>query len=191
MAEDALVTMGATVLGGAIALLGSWGMMKIQENGKRREQRELVDKFRHVILCEIKSIMSNYIGWIGLSLEQAKEGEWVSEKFHINNESFIVFMNNTDMLMLIDDEERECVVSVYSSFNYLVDGYKKNNELLSKYEAITNKYDTSGEVGTGLILARSITRAELDLRMHRSTLIERHKSFVDNYDSLHRLLELQ
>lgn len=188
MAEDALLTLGATALGGTLALAGSWFMDWRQEKKRRKEQEQVLTKLRHAILCEANSLMLNYMNGIGQALLASDRGPFLYT-FPVNQDYFPIYNANADRLILLEDSIRDCIIETYASAKALIDCYLYNNTLVRRYDDISSAHftcETEAATGAKQYGLRAVIE---ELTDYRETLLNYHAIAISNYERLKNFIE--
>ncbi len=136
----------AAIIGGLLALAGSWIATRIQINTKNKDNKKIEKRFIRSIFIEIESVYSRYQE---LSHTIREESDFLKYSISINEDYFPVYHNNVGYLGLIENNElRNNIISFYTQAKGLIDTLRVNNALLDDLKNATYQNQEEVKVDT-------------------------------------------
>ena len=136
----------AAIIGGLLALAGSWIATRIQINAKNKDNKKIERRFIRSIFIEIESVYSRYQE---LSHTIREESDFLKYSISINEDYFPVYHNNVGYLGLIENDKlRNNIISFYTQAKGLIDTLRTNNALLDDLKNATYQYQEEVKVDT-------------------------------------------
>lgn len=125
--------------GGLIAALSSLLAVKKQAKFTRQIDKERLDNevegVIQSIYDEIETVYGGYIQSIGRFVEELKPGGSLMVHYHVSEDYFTIFNSNAVLIGKIDNSElRSLIVNTYTKGKMLLDSFRLNNDILSRYE---------------------------------------------------------
>ena len=172
-------------IGGFFTLVGTLVAHFLENRRDIGKEKRSLEGVLQAFHTELKTLWERYTVTVGSKLEDIQDRDPLLFYWPITQDYFTIYSSNAGRIGEVEDPElRSLIVATYTKGRGLVDSFRMNNELNSRYEHFT-------------VMANS-TRSQNDIanqnayfeamRIYSLTLKEQHKELkllID--DLLHRL----
>lgn len=133
------------VIGGVMALLGTWLTLRSQGKQEEHEERARVSAVLEAIHTEIRTIYQLYRETMTVRVEYLPEGNPLEVHYPIRQDYFTLFTQNAGSIGRISNSElRTAIVRCYALTKSLVDTYGFNNDLYDAWLAADMQHKRHG-----------------------------------------------
>ncbi|MBP6497217.1 MAG: hypothetical protein KA253_00940 [Campylobacteraceae bacterium] len=132
--SDALLGFIGAIIGGGITLFGVWLTTYFTKKESIRTEKESIKAFLQAIDDELTILWDLYFQGAGTFLESTEEGKPFLYHYIVEQDYFIIYNKNSNLLGKIQDELlRKQIVLTYTKAKAIVDSYTLNNKMLDQY----------------------------------------------------------
>ena len=129
---------GAVIGGGITGIVTWWSVRETESNNKDakdKSDKEIIKGLLQALHDELETIYERYQESMGSHLEAMQTGTALLLYYPIINDFFTVYNSNAFLIGRIDDNDlRKSLVRTYVLSKGLVDSFRMNNEMISRYE---------------------------------------------------------
>ena len=131
---------------------------------------KIISSFLHAIHDEIETVSERYQEAMGARLESLDEGQALSFYYPVVSDFFTVYNSNGSLISRVPNNDlRKQIIKTYTLSKGMIDSYRLNNELVSKWEYAENLY------------------AETKLEAHKEQALAHYYALVNYAKSLKEL----
>ncbi len=149
---------------------------------QKQNQKKIVKGFLQAIHDEIETLWELYQSGIGYKLEALQENYALLYYYPVTHDYFTVYVSNAFLIGQVEDADlRKLIVQVYSKARGLIDSYRMNNDMLSKFEFWSNLHretnnpiyeqNANGQLAAMQIYAKSMKKSHDDLKEFSGKLL--------------------
>ena len=129
------------VITGFFAILATNRTYQHQKQHAEENEEKLINGLLQAIHDEIETIYEQYQETMGSKLESLKEGEALTFYYPLVSDFFTVYNGNSFLIGRIPDNDlRKRIITTYTLAKGMVDSFRLNNELVSKFEFANKVY---------------------------------------------------
>ncbi|MCD6262226.1 MAG: hypothetical protein J7J52_04315 [Deltaproteobacteria bacterium] len=133
------------VIGGTItgffAILATNRSYQHQKRHAEENEEKLINGLLQAIHDEIETIYERYQETMGSKLESLKAGEGLAFYYPLVSDFFTVYNGNSFLIGRIPDNDlRKNIITTYTLAKGMVDSFRLNNDLVSKFEFANKVY---------------------------------------------------
>lgn len=145
---DALISSGlGALIGSAITLLATIVAHCLNQANQKEQEKSAIKATLQAIQDEIESLWDNYMDSVGQKVESLQPNQPLLFFFPVTQDYFTVYSSNAQLIGKVEREgTRKLIISTYAKAKGLIDSYKMNNEMLSKYENISFLVQQTGTI---------------------------------------------
>ncbi len=191
--------MGSVVVG-LITLLGVYLTLRGQRQLDKSRQEEIVEGVLQALYEELDILWERLNELVKDDWEKYEEEKIKGKKaifscnLPIRKDYFTVYNSNANLIGQVNKppDLRRKIVKVYTLFGALIEGYRKNTELLQKREEIRIRWreaQTKGDTGEVTVNDMLYEECSSSLRVIAPKLKERHDEFGNLIEDLLKVLE--